>query len=137
MALTAPTLFRHELVSMPGQTVSLITFTDSQTLFNVLICNKMTTERHLMVDVAAERQIHHSMIIWNIGLIKSCYNPAVGLTKVSCNTAVANLLRTHSIYHPLTRLCYECTTRNKHDWVNVAGCPLLSQMLCFPFLRVL
>jgi hypothetical protein len=41
------------------------------------------------------------MIISNIGLIKSCYNPVDELTKVGCNPALANLLRTHSIDHPV------------------------------------
>jgi hypothetical protein len=86
---------------MLGQPVPLIVFTDSQALLNVLIRNKTTTERRLMVDVAAARQAYHSMIISNIGLIKSCYNPADGLTKVGCNPALASLLRTHSIDHPV------------------------------------
>jgi hypothetical protein len=67
-----PFLLRHELERMLGQPVPLIMFTDSQALFNVLIRNKTTTERRLMVDVAAARQSYHSMIISNNGLIKSC-----------------------------------------------------------------
>jgi hypothetical protein len=92
-------LLRHELESMLGQPVPLIMFTDSKALFNVLIRNKVTMERRLKVDVAAARQAYHSMIISNIGLIKSCYNPADGLTKVGFNSALANLLRPHSIDH--------------------------------------
>jgi hypothetical protein len=86
---------------MLGQPVPLIMFTDSQALFNVLTRNKTTTERRLMVDVAAARKAYHSTIISNIGLIKSCHNPADGLTKVGCNPALADLLRTHSIDHPV------------------------------------
>jgi hypothetical protein len=77
-------LLRHELESMLGQPVPLIMFTESQALFNVVTRNKTTTERRLMVDVAAARQAYHSMIISNIGLIKPCYNPADELTKVGC-----------------------------------------------------
>jgi hypothetical protein len=54
-----------------------------------------------MVDVAAARQGYHNSIISNVGLIKSCYNPADGLNKVGCNHALANFLRTHSIDHPV------------------------------------
>jgi hypothetical protein len=85
---------------MLGQPVPLIMLTAYQALLNVLIRNKTTTERHLMVDVAATMPAYHSMIISNIGLIKSCYNPADGLTKVGCNPAPENLLCTHSIDHP-------------------------------------
>jgi hypothetical protein len=76
-------------------------FTNSQALFNVLTHNKTTTERSLMIYVALARQAYHSMIISNIGLIKSCYNPAYGLTKVDCYPALANLLSTNSIDHPV------------------------------------
>jgi hypothetical protein len=54
---------RHELESMLGKPVPLIMFTDSQALFNVVIRNKRTTERRLMVEVAAARQTYHCMII--------------------------------------------------------------------------
>jgi hypothetical protein len=86
---------------MLGQPVPLVMYTDSQALFNVLTRNKTTTERRLMVDVAVARQAYHNSIISNIGLIKSCCNPADGLTKVGCNPALANLLRTHLIDHPV------------------------------------
>jgi hypothetical protein len=54
-----------------------------------------------MVEVVASRQAYNTMIITNTVLIKSCYNPADGLTKVGCNPALANLLRTHSIDNPV------------------------------------
>jgi hypothetical protein len=94
-------LIRHELENILGQPVPLIMFTDSQALFNVLTRKNATTERRLMVDVAAARQAYHSNIISNVGFIKPCHNPADGLTKVGCNPALADLLRTHSIDHPV------------------------------------
>jgi hypothetical protein len=92
-------LLRHELERMLGQPIPLIMFTDSQALFNVLTRNKTTTERRLMVDVAAAMQAYHSNKFSNVGLITSYHNPADGLTKVGCNPALAGLLCTHSIDH--------------------------------------
>jgi hypothetical protein len=94
-------ILRHDLENMLGQPVPLVMYADLQALFNVLTRSKTTTEGRLMVDVAAARQAYHNSIISNIGLIKSCYNPADGLTKVGCNPALAHLLRTHSIDHPV------------------------------------
>jgi hypothetical protein len=115
-------ILRHYLEDMLGQPVPLVMYTDSQALFNVLTRNKTTTERRLMVDVAAVRHVYHNSIISNIGLIKSCYNPADGLTKVGCNHALANLLRTHSIDHRSNSTCYEIVKRKKLVGRHVEDC---------------
>jgi hypothetical protein len=54
-----------------------------------------------MVDIAAAREAYHDHVISNVGLIKSQYNPADGLTKVGCNDALLKLLRTHRLDHPI------------------------------------
>jgi hypothetical protein len=94
-------LLRHDLERVLGQTIPMVMFTDSKALFDILTRNKSSTERRLMVDVAAAREAYHDFVISNVGLIKSEHNPADGLTKVGCNDALLSLLRTHRITHPV------------------------------------
>jgi hypothetical protein len=49
-------LIRHDLENLLGKTIPLIMLTDSKALFDILTRNKSSTERRLMVDVAAVRE---------------------------------------------------------------------------------
>jgi hypothetical protein len=50
-----------------------------------------------MVDIAAAREAYKERTMSNIGLIRSEFNPADVLTKVSPNDALLKLLRTAAL----------------------------------------
>jgi hypothetical protein len=56
--------------------------TDSESLFKTLKKARYTTERCLLVDIAAAWQAYNAKDISNIGLIASCYSAADGLKKI-------------------------------------------------------
>jgi hypothetical protein len=94
-------LIRHDLEQALGHEIPLSMLTDSQPLFDVLTKKKITTEKRLMIDLAATREAYAHRIITNIGLIKSEYNVADGMTKLHSNNALAQQLRTARISHPV------------------------------------
>jgi hypothetical protein len=93
-------IIKHDIERMIGP-VHLLMLTDSKALFDVLTRTRYTTERRLMVDIAAAREAYHEQIISNIGLIRSEFNIADGLTKAGPNEALSKFLVTHCLDHPI------------------------------------
>jgi hypothetical protein len=60
-----------------------------------------------MVDIAAAREAYNERTMTNIGLIRSEYNPADGLTKTAPNDALLNLLKSNKIDHPIEQFVVE------------------------------
>jgi hypothetical protein len=100
-------ILRHELSRMMGTNIPILMMTDSRALFDVITRARYTTERRLMVDIAAAREAYKERTMSNIGLIRSEFNPADGLTKVSPNDALLKLLTTSSIDHPIEQFVVE------------------------------
>jgi hypothetical protein len=61
-----------------------------------------------MVDIAAAREAYHERIISNIGLIRSEFNIADGLTKAGPNEALRKFLVTHCLDHPIEQYVINC-----------------------------
>ena len=47
---------KHDLASMVGKPIPLLILTDSRPLFDILMCEKYTTEKRLMIDISAARE---------------------------------------------------------------------------------
>lgn len=94
-------LIRHDLERMLGRDIPLLMLTDCKLLFDALTRARYTTERRLMVDIASAREAYLDRTISNVGLIRSEFNPADGLTKVPENQALLRLIKTHIIDHPV------------------------------------
>lgn len=88
---------------MLGQCVPILMLTDLAQLFSNSTPAKSTTERRLMVDMAALREAYNDRAIANSALINSGDNPADGLTKIEANPAILDLLRTHQLSHPIVQ----------------------------------
>jgi hypothetical protein len=94
-------LVRHQLKELLRIHVPLHIYTDSQSLFDIMVSERRTKEGRLMIDIHAARQAYRRREIDNIGLIASENNPADALTKLNANGALENLLRTHKLCHPV------------------------------------
>lgn len=94
-------LIKHGMERILGRNIPFLMFTDSKLPFEALTSSRNTTERRLMVDVAAIRGANLEGTISTIGLILSECNPADGLTELECNDMLQNILLTLSINHPV------------------------------------
>ena len=56
-------------------------FTDSESLFKVIVKSTTTTEKRLMIDIKAGREAYDASEISDVGWVSSNDNPADGLTK--------------------------------------------------------
>ena len=94
-------IIKHDLQRIMGRELPLLMLTDSKIFFDMLTRKKYTTEKRIMADIASTREAYDAMIISNISLIKSMHNPADALTKIGGNSALATLLQTNKLSHPM------------------------------------
>lgn len=72
--------------------IPLQLYTDSDSLFKVIIKNSSTTERRLMIDIQATREAYGNKEIVDIGWVRSEDNPADALTKRGTCLAMNRLI---------------------------------------------
>ena len=68
--------------------------TDSKSLFDILTKGSRTSEKRLMLDVAAAREGYRIGAISNIGFVRTAKNIADALTKKMCTAALREVLST-------------------------------------------
>ena len=66
---------------LPGVRIPVKLFTDNKSLFDVISKGTRTSEKRLMLDIAAAREGFSTRAISDIGLVRSDLNLADGLTK--------------------------------------------------------
>ena len=94
--------------------IPLMMLTDCEILFNFLTRLKVPTEKRLILDLLAVRQLYDRKEINKIALIESESKPEVGLPKLNSNGSEQFLMATGKLqYHirqyvidPLTPRCY-------------------------------
>eukprot|EP00171_Calliarthron_tuberculosum_P020652 IDg20652t1 len=69
-------------------------FTDSKYLFDVISKRSRTSEKRLMLDIAAAREGFCNRIISDIGFVRSKANLADGLTKSMSQAALQRVVST-------------------------------------------
>jgi hypothetical protein len=85
--------------------------TDSESLFKTLTGTRYTTERRLLIDIAAARQAYQSREISNIEYIRSADNAADALTNIGFNMALYRLLTSSHIIHTVIQWVVEDDSR--------------------------
>lgn len=94
-------IIKHDLQRILGPKIPLLHLIDSQVLFDVITGQKYRTEKRLMVDIASIREAYKDWAISNIGIIRSEINIADGLSKLSPNHALRQMMLTNVIHHPI------------------------------------
>lgn len=84
----------EEMKTLLDQQIKVQLFTDSKSLFDVISKGSKTSEKRLMLDIAAAREGFKDELISNIGLVRSKHNIADGLTKEMNQSALRNILET-------------------------------------------
>ena len=74
-------LLRYDLEDIRDQTIPRTMFTDSESLFKVIVKSTTTTEKRLMIDIKAAREEYDASEISDVGWVSSDDNPADGFTK--------------------------------------------------------
>lgn len=94
-------IIRHVLERIYAQHLPLVMLTDSKQLFGVITRASHTTEKRLMIDVAAAREAYNRYEISNVGLVKSEHNVSDGLKKPGLCTALDAALRLWKDVNPV------------------------------------
>eukprot|EP00171_Calliarthron_tuberculosum_P008498 IDg8498t1 len=94
-------MLKFDLESMLQQEIPLQIFTDSRSLFDVIVKATKTSERRLMIDVAACREAYERHEIADIGLIRSEHNLADCFTKVMLPVQLMIVMATAKLNHPV------------------------------------
>nr|AHF58602.1 polyprotein [Chondrus crispus] len=92
-AFDAAFIIKHDLEEITTRTFPLKMMTDSRALFDMVTRNSYSTERRLMIDMAAIRQSYQRREIDGIAHIPGPTNPADAMTKVGQNGVLANLMQ--------------------------------------------
>lgn len=93
-AFDAAFMLRHDLEDFHGSKIPLHMFNDSHQLFDVMTKVSSTSERRLMIDVAALRESYNSFEIDQLVLLRGKMNIADALTKATPNCRLDTLLST-------------------------------------------
>ena len=83
-----------ELGIMIGCTVPVQLFTDSKSLFDVISKGFRTSEKRMMLDIAAAREGFREKVISGIGFVRSSCNVADGLTRAMQQRSLQTVLMT-------------------------------------------
>ena len=76
-------------------------FTDSKSLFDVIVRTSITSERTLMIDISPTREAYERNEIADIGLIESEHNLADCMTKTRAPKLMLHVLSTQKLNHPI------------------------------------
>lgn len=96
-------VIRYDLEQLYGCHVPLVMFTDSKQLFDVVTKASHSSEKRLMIDIAAAREAYNRHDITSVGLIASEHNLSDAMTKLRCGPALDSFLRTGVVHTPVVQ----------------------------------
>eukprot|EP00171_Calliarthron_tuberculosum_P016586 IDg16586t1 len=83
-----------ELGDVYGKPIPVQLLTDSKSLFDVISKGSKTSEKRMMLDIAAAREGFRDKTISDIGFVRSASNLADGLTKPMSQAALQSVVST-------------------------------------------
>jgi hypothetical protein len=94
---------KHDLQTILKRNVEILTYTDSLSLFDVITQSSTTAEKRLVIDLVVVREAYDRMEIAQLAFLRTNWNPADALTKVSRNTYLETIMSTGTIDHPVAQ----------------------------------
>jgi hypothetical protein len=94
---------KHDLQTILKRSVDILMYTDSLSLFDVITKSSTTPEKRVMIDLVVVREAYDRMEIAQLAFLRTNWNPADALTKVSRNTYLETILTTGTIDHPVAQ----------------------------------
>eukprot|EP00171_Calliarthron_tuberculosum_P000537 IDg537t1 len=92
--------YAAELGEIYSRRIPVQLFTDSKSLFDVISKGSRTSEKRLMLDIAAAREGFRNKTISDIGFVRSSSNIADGLTKAMSQAALQSVVSSHLDFCP-------------------------------------
>jgi len=83
----------EEIRTIYKRSIPLHLLTDSKALFDIISKGSRTSEKRMMLDIAAAREGFRDKIISDIGFVRSSYNLADGLTKPMQQASLQSVLK--------------------------------------------
>jgi hypothetical protein len=90
---------KHDLQTILKRSVDILMYIDSLSLFDVITKSSTTAEKRLMIDLVVVREAYDRMEIAQLAFLRTNWNLAYALTKVSRNTYLETILTTETIDH--------------------------------------
>lgn len=120
---------KHDFQKMLGFNISLLMITHSKVLFDIITGNIYTTEKRLMVNIAAVREAYNQVIISNISLhifseLFLRHGGALVIFVFSCQSIVMKNNLAENIYLMLV-LCISNTSTRSHLHCNLRAANML------------
>ena len=92
-----------DIERITGKLLLLTLLTDSKSLFDVLVTSSTTTEKRLMIDIAAIREAYQSTEIHNVAHVRGDHNPGDAFTKVGKCLALNRILESGILDLPVNQ----------------------------------
>jgi len=83
----------EEIRAIYDRPIPLHLLTDSKALFDIISKGSRTSEKRMMLDIAAAREGFRDRVISDIGFVRSSHNLADGLTKPMQQAALQSVLK--------------------------------------------
>ena len=104
-------LLKYDIEQLLQQRIPIQMFTDSKSLFDVIVRASMSSERRLMIDISATREAYERNEIADIGLIGSEHNLADCMTKIMALKQLLHVLSTQKLNHPIEQYVIRKTSQ--------------------------
>ncbi len=96
-------ILKHDLETLLSQIIPIQMLNDNKSLFDIIVKASRTTERRLMIDVAACREAYEKNEIADIGYIQSQYNLADCMTKIMPPKQLLHVMESATLSHPIAQ----------------------------------
>jgi hypothetical protein len=94
---------KHDIETIIKQNVPIVILTDSQSLFDVISKATTTAEKRLMIDLCVVKRAYERAEVDTIGFVRSEYNPADVLTKITRCAILERILSTANLLYPVVQ----------------------------------
>lgn len=114
-------VMRHGLKEVLEQRVALQMFTNAHSLFDVIVKNSTTGERHLLINIKDFGDSYNSQKISIVGFLRSENNPADAFTKAKLCKALDFILATYrnkSFAKTIRGFTKVCRRGNVSPWIR-------------------
>jgi hypothetical protein len=91
----------HDLQKITGKSIPIVILTDRLSLFDGLIKATATSEKRLMIDLAAAKESYKKREIETLGFVRTEYNSADVFTKVTRCKMLEEIIRMSVLNHPV------------------------------------
>jgi hypothetical protein len=92
---------KHNIETIIKQNVPIVILTDSLSLFDVITKATTTADKRLMIDLCVVKQAYERSEVDTIGFVRSEYNPADVLRKITRCAILERILSTANLLHPV------------------------------------